>query len=73
MLADKPFGEWNHFKITMIGDNVTVYLNDKLVVDNAPLRTTTKGAPFSEGPINCRAHGGEIRWRSIFLREIPRE
>lgn len=74
VLADKPFGEWNHFKITMIGDNVTVYLNDKLVVDNAPLHNYyEKGEPpFSEGPIQLQTHGGEIRWRNIFLREIPR-
>ncbi len=74
VLADKPFGEWNQFRITMIGDKVTVYLNDKLVVDNAPLANYfEKGQPpFSEGPIQLQTHGGEIRWRNIFLREIPR-
>ena len=35
--ADKPFGEWNKFHITMRGNLVTVLLNDKLVVDEAPL------------------------------------
>ena len=30
--ADKPFGEWNHFRIIMIGERVTVYLNDKLIM-----------------------------------------
>ena len=37
VLADKPFGEWNHFRILMVGERVTVYLNDKLVVDHARL------------------------------------
>src|SRR6516162_9443108 len=37
VLADKPFGEWNHFRILMLGERVTVYLNDKLVVDHARL------------------------------------
>jgi len=27
--------------------------------------------PF-RGPIHLQTHGGEIRWRNIFLREIPR-
>ena len=33
VLADKPFGEWNSFRILMVGEHVTVYLNGKLVVD----------------------------------------
>lgn len=33
--ADKPFGEWNEFRITMIGERVTVILNGVKVVDNA--------------------------------------
>src|SRR5215208_3817506 len=33
--ADKPFGEWNKFRIRQVGEYVTVYLNDKLVVDHA--------------------------------------
>lgn len=72
VLADKPFGEWNSFRITMIGDKVTVYLNDKLVVDNAPLANYyEKGQPpFPTGPIQLQTHGGEIRWRNVFLREI---
>lgn len=34
---DKPFGEWNKFKIKMIGERVTVTLNGEVVVKNAPL------------------------------------
>jgi hypothetical protein len=34
---DKPFGEWNSFKIRMIGERVTVVLNGETVVDNAVL------------------------------------
>ncbi len=37
LTTDKPFGEWNHFRIIMAGSRVTVWLNDKLVVDNAIL------------------------------------
>ena len=34
-LMDKPFGEWNHFRIRMIGERVTVEFNGEVVVDNA--------------------------------------
>src|SRR5688572_12443959 len=35
VVADKPFGEWNKFRIIMVGSRVTVWLNGKLVVDHA--------------------------------------
>src|SRR6185369_7661263 len=37
VLADKPFGEWNAFRILMVGSRVSVWLNQKLVVDHAIL------------------------------------
>ena len=73
--ADRPFGEWNSLKVKMIGERVTVHLNDKLVVDNAPLSNyfDRKSPAYDTGPIQLQTHGGEIRWRNIFIREIPRE
>jgi hypothetical protein len=73
VLADKPFGQWNHFRILMVGERVTVYLNDKLVVDHARLENYwDRKLPLPrKGPIQLQTHGGEIRWRNIHLREIP--
>ena len=34
---DKPFGEWNSLKMTMIGERVTVVFNGETVVDHAVL------------------------------------
>jgi hypothetical protein len=73
--ADKPFGEWNQFRIVMIGSRVSIWLNGQQVVKNAVLenyydRTTPVPA---RGPIQLQTHGGEIRWRNIFLREIGSE
>ena len=34
---DRPFGEWNSFKIRMIGERVTVVFNGETVVNNAVL------------------------------------
>ena len=73
VLADKPFGEWNHFRILMVGERVTVYLNEKLVVDFARLENFwNKALPLQKtGHIQLQTHGGEIRWRNIFARDIP--
>jgi len=73
VLADKPFGEWNKFRIIQIGARTTVYLNDKLVVDHATMENLwdRKSSLFARGPIQLQTHGGEIRWRNVYLREIP--
>ncbi len=81
VLADKPFGEWNRFRIIQVGERTTVYLNDKLVVDHARMENywnqqmKRKGADalplLKKGSIQLQTHGGEIRWRNIFVREIP--
>jgi hypothetical protein len=73
VLADKPFGEWNHFRILMLGERVTVYLNDKLVVNHARLENyfDRKLPLLRKGPIQLQTHGSEIRWRNVFVREIP--
>lgn len=75
VLADKPFGEWNRFRILQVGERTTVYLNDQLVVDHARMENfwdRTKPL-FARGPIQLQTHGGEIRWRNIFIREIGAE
>ena len=71
VLADKPFGEWNKFHIVMKGAKVTISLNGMLVVDNATMENfydRTIGMP-EKGPIQLQTHGGEIRWRNIFIRD----
>lgn len=73
--ADQPFGEWNHFRIRQVGAYTWVWLNDKLVVDGAVMENywdRTKPLP-AKGPIMLQTHGGEIRWRNLFVREIPAE
>jgi hypothetical protein len=79
VLADRPFGEWNTFRIIQVGERTTVYLNDKLVVDHARLENywgkQAKQSPLpplpKAGPILLQTHGGEIRWRNVYVREIP--
>jgi len=73
-LADRPFGEWNQFRIRQIGSRTDVWLNEKHVVKNAIMENywdpARKTPLFVSGPIQLQTHGGEIRWRNIFVREI---
>jgi hypothetical protein len=77
--ADKPFGEWNSFRLIQVGERTTVYLNGKLVVDSARMENywgkQAKLNPLpplpKAGKILLQTHGGEIRWRNIHIREIP--
>ncbi len=71
--ADNPTGEWNTFHIIMIGDKVTVFLNDKKVVDDAPLANYwDKGKPLpATGPIELQHHGDKLWFKNIYIKELP--
>jgi hypothetical protein len=72
VVADRPFGEWNAVRIRQIGARTWVWLNDKPVVDGAVMENywdRTKPLP-AKGPIMLQTHGGEIRWRNIFVRDL---
>ena len=75
VLADKPFGEWNKFRIIQVGARTTIYLNDKLVVDNAILENyfDRKMPLLYKGAIQLQTHGSEIRWKNIFIKELSPE
>ncbi len=75
VLADKPFGQWNSFRILQVGDRTSVWLNGKQVVDMAPMENYwNRKLPLRRnGPIQLQTHGGEIRWKNISIREIGAE
>jgi hypothetical protein len=71
-LADKPIGEWNSMKVTMVGTRVWVTLNGTPVVvgqvlDNFFDRTQPV---LPTGSIELQTHGSEVRFRNIAVREI---
>lgn len=70
--ADRPFGQWNEFRIVQVGARTWVWLNGKAVVEGAVMENYwDREQPLpSTGPIMLQTHGGEIRWRNIFLKEI---
>ena len=73
VLADNPLGEWNSFRIRQVGERTWVHLNGKLVVDGARMENFwDRKFPLARaGKMLLQTHGGEIRWRNIFVRDIP--
>ncbi len=72
--ADRPAGEWNRFRVTMIGEKVTVYLNGQLVVDDVTMENYWERdkAIYPTGQIELQSHNSPLWFKSIFIREIPR-
>jgi HEAT repeat protein len=71
-VADNPVGDWNSFRIVMIGEKVSVWLNGVLVVDNVTMENywDRKIPIFPSGPIELQAHGTDLAFRDIYIREI---
>jgi len=72
--ADRPIGQWNRFRIRMIGERVWVWLNGKLVVENVVLENYwERGKPiYPTGQIELQNHGNTLWFRNVFIREIKR-
>jgi len=73
-IADKPIGQWNTFFIRMVGDKVTVKFNGQLVVDNVTMENYWERAKpiYPTGAIELQNHGNELRFKNIYVRELPR-
>ncbi len=72
-VADQKVGEWNTFFIRMVGERVSVWLNGELVTDEVVLENFwDRNQPiFPVEQIELQAHGSEVAYRDIFIREIP--
>lgn len=70
--ADNPVGEWNTFYIKMVGERVTVKLNDKLVVDNVVLENywNREKPIYPTGPIELQNHGNTLYFKNIYIKEL---
>ena len=73
-VADQKVGEWNTFRIRMVGERVSVWLNDELVTDNVILENYwDRNSPiFPTEQIELQAHGSRVAYRDIYIKEIPR-
>jgi hypothetical protein len=56
----------------MVGDRVTVKLNDKLVVDNVVMENywERKKPIYATGQIELQNHGNTLWFKNIYLREL---
>jgi hypothetical protein len=72
LVADNPVGDWNTFRILMTGEKVSVWLNGTLVVDNVTFENYwNHSIPiFPKGPIELQAHGTDLAFRDIYVREV---
>ena len=74
-LADKKPGEWNTFLIRMVGDKVTIWLNDRLIVNRVALENYWDRAgtvPLVRADqIELQHHGSQLFFKNIFIRELP--
>jgi hypothetical protein len=66
--ADRPFGEWNWFKVTIRGDRMTVVLNGEKVIDAAKLPELPR-----TGPIGLQHHGDPVQFRNLFVKELDQK
>lgn len=74
-VADNPLGEWNTFKIRMVGEKVWVWLNGELVVDNVTLENywDRNQSIFPTEQIELQAHGSRVWYRDLYIKELPRK
>ena len=63
--ADARPGQWNRMLITMVGDRLTVVLNDRKVIGNARLPGV---AP--SGPIALQAFAGTVKFRKVQIKAL---
>jgi hypothetical protein len=74
-LADHPVGEFNRFRIIMVGQKVHVFLNDVLVVNNTTMENYWERSKpiYPIGQIELQNHGGPLWFKNVYVREIGGE
>lgn len=71
-ILDNPIGQWNRFRIRMVGERVSVWLNGALVVDNVVMENywDRRQPIFPTGQIELQNHNSPLWFRNIFIREL---
>src|SRR5262245_41979446 len=71
-MADRPIGQWNTFWIKIVGDKVSVKLNDKLVVDNVTMENYwERDKPlYPTGQIELQNHSHPLWFKNIYVRQL---
>ncbi len=73
--ADKKPGEWNTFFIRMVGEKVSIWFNETLIVDRVRLENywdKTGTVPLIRADqIELQHHGSELFFKNMYIRELP--
>jgi hypothetical protein len=72
-VADKPIGEWNRFRILMVGERAHIFLNGELVTRDTVLENYWDYSQpiFPSGQIELQDHGDELWFKNVYIRELP--
>jgi len=72
-VADQPIGQWNQFRIIMVGEHAHVFLNGELVTRDTVLENYwDRALPlFPSGQIELQNHGDALWFKNLYVREIP--
>lgn len=72
--AEKPIGEWQTLDITLVDRHLTVILNGKTIIDNAPVLGCTGGAmtsdEFKPGPLYLQGDHTNVDFRNMVLTPV---
>ena len=73
LVADKPIGQWNRFRILMVGERAHIFLNGQLVTRDTVLDNYwDRALPiFPSGQIELQNHGDVLWFKNIYIRELP--
>ena len=70
--AEKPAGEWQHVSVTLYRQHLTVILNGRTIIENAPVVGVTGGAIdanlFAAGPLYLQGDHSDADYRNMILR-----
>ena len=70
--ADNRVGQWNRFRIRMVGERVTVWLNGRLVTDNVVMENYwERDKPiYPSGQIELQNHGNRLWFREVWIKKL---
>jgi len=73
-MPQKPVGEWNHYRILHVGNQITVWHNGVLIQDNLwcdkPTGGTMGGLKIDRGPIMLQGDHSKVWYQNLRLRPL---